>query len=227
MRAIFIGCEYVGKTALASELVRWLQEKMGDIIPMHGTGLHDHFTPPYIVDPGTPTTEMEMEYVSKMPPVLLEKYQRYQIEYNFGFWGDDHHISVNWYFGDMVYAPLYLGFGARDTYGDREMCGRMWDAKVMKDAPDTVLILVKASPETVLERMRAKPQPRCIVTEENYEMILKRFEEEHAHSIIRKKVTIDTSGKTVEQSFRELLGLLRGHFTHGDMARLAGQPFLS
>ena len=62
MRAIFIGCEYVGKTALASELVRWLTQKMGDIIPMHGTGMHDHFTPPYIVDPGTPNTEIEMDY---------------------------------------------------------------------------------------------------------------------------------------------------------------------
>jgi len=227
MRAIFIGCEYVGKTSLATELVHWIGQKMGDMIPMHGSGIHDHFTPPYIVDPGTPNTEREMDYVSKMPPSLLEKYQRYQIEYHFGFWMDDHHISVNWYFGDVIYGPLYFGYGERNSGQDREWLARYWDAKVMKDAPDTVLILVKASPEAVLERMRAHPQPRCVVTEQNYEQILKRFDEEFQHSLIRKKVTIDTTGKTVEQSFQELLGQLRGHWTHGDMARLAGQQHLA
>jgi len=226
MRAIFIGCEYVGKTSLALELARWLNEKMGDIIPMHKTGIHDHFTPPYIAEPGTPDTEIEMEFVSKMPPSLLEKYQRYQIEYNFNFWGDDHHISVNWYLGDAVYGPLYFGYGQRNSGQDREFCARLWDAKVMKEAPDTVLILVKASPAAVLERMKANPMPRCIVTEANYENVLKRFEEEFMHSLIRKKVTIDTTGKTVEESFKELLGLLRGHFTHGDLTRLAGQQYL-
>jgi hypothetical protein len=96
-----IGCEYVGKTTLAQEISNWIAQTMGG----SALGWHDHFVLPYVDHPG-PEFEADAEQMSTLRPSVLEKFQRYMITYHFDpdFYLDNHHLLVNWYYADAVYA---------------------------------------------------------------------------------------------------------------------------
>ena len=145
MRIILIGCEYAGKTTLAAGISRWWAEHAGGPATWH-----DHFVRPFLEETG-PEAEAEAHQVLQMQPALLEKYSRYMLEYhlNHAFYQDNHHLLVNWYYADAVYAPLYYGYGHPDVYGDRQKTARTLDEQVMRAAPDTVLVLLRASPDAI------------------------------------------------------------------------------
>ena len=224
MRVILIGCEYAGKTTLAAEITRWWSEHAGS--PM---GWHDHFERPFREGSG-PAVEAEAEQVMAMVPVLLEKYARYMIQYHFtdAFYRDNHHMLVNWYYSDAVYAPLYYGYGGVDAYADRQGMARRHDADVNAIAPDTVLVLLKATPEIIRQRQRDNPHDRCILQDEDVEFVLQRFEEEYKRSGLRRFFELDTTEAGVEETLREFWVGMEPHLTdtdrqalllHGQLAR--------
>jgi len=219
MRLIIIGCEYVGKTTLAARILKWIEEKMGHPI----CGWHDHFVLPFTEGPEPDATE-EAEQVYALKPKLLEKYSRYMIEYhlNDAFYGDNHHLLINWYYGDAVYAPLYYGYGGKDQYADRQAMARGHDASLMHKAPDTVLIHMKASAETVRRRMAAEPHTRCILKgrDQDIETILQRFQEEYDRSGIRRRFELDTTNATPEETFQQFLKQMEPHMTVPDLLQL-------
>ncbi len=217
MRIIMIGCEYVGKTTLAGKTVDWIVETMGRSSPI--CAWHDHFVLPFKDGEG-PKAEAEAENIRSIIPSLLEKYSRYMIQYHFGFYGDDHHLVVNWYYADAVYAPLYYGYGGPGQYADRRQEARHWDAEVMAKAPDTVLVLVKASADVIRRRMRQNPHPRCMLKEADVEWVLNRFQEEYTNSLIRRRFTLDTTSASVEETLQEFLRLMEAHLTPADRLRI-------
>lgn len=169
MHIIMIGCEYAGKTTLAAEMSRWLDENMG--VEQFGRyRWHDHFELPFHEGEG-PDADLEAEQVLAMTPTLLEKYSRYMIHYHMFFFLDNHHLLVNWYYADAVYAPLYYGYGGTDEYADRQVMARHYDAEVMEMAPDTVLVLLKASPEVIRQRKAKNPHPREILKDTDVETV--------------------------------------------------------
>lgn len=200
MRLIVIGCEYTGKTTLADKIHRWMIDNMGEPL----MGWHDHFVLPFEEGSG-PEVDEETEQLLALKPRLLEKYSRYMIDYHFNFFTDTHNLLVNWYYGDAVYAPLYYGFGGKDEYADRVEMARYYDAKVMKMAPDTVLVHLKATPEAVRQRREANPHKHCILKDADVETVLERFEQEYNHSGIRLRFTLDTTESTPESTFAEFL----------------------
>ena len=216
MRAILIGCEYVGKTTLAAEVSKWLEQNMGHA-QFGRYAWHDHFVLPFTEGEGS-EVEKEAEQVLAMHPRLLEKYSRYMIHYhlNHSFFLDNHLLLINWYYGDAVYAPLYYGYGGPDEYADRQLMARSHDADVMSLAPDTVLVLVKATPEVIRQRMAEQPHPRCILKDQDVEFVLQRFEEEYQRSGIRRRFALDTSDATVEETRQEFLRQMEPHFTERD-----------
>jgi hypothetical protein len=226
MRLILIGCEYAGKTTLVQEIFKWLDENMG--ADQFGRPLlHDHFVLPFLEGEG-PEAEEEAEQVLAMKPGLLEKYSRYMIDYHFQFYLDNHHILTNWYYGDAVYAPLYYGYGGHDEYADRRAMARSYDAKVMNLAPDTVLVLVKASPVVIRQRMSEQRHPRCILKDRDVELVLERFEEEYKRSGIRRRFVLDTTESTPVTTLQQFLRQMEPHFSTQDRlamlthVRLAG-----
>jgi len=216
MRIIMIGCEYAGKTTLGAEIAKWLEENMGT-----PCGWHDHFVLPFAEGSGS-EVEKEAEQVLAMKPALLEKYSRYMIDYHFNhaFYQDNHHLLVNWYYGDAVYAPLYYGYGGPDEYADRQAMARRYDVEIMSGAPDTVLVLVKASAEAIRQRMAETPHPWCILKDQDVELVLQRFEEEYTRSGIRRRFTLDTSNTTVKETFQAFLRQMEPHFTGKDQMAL-------
>lgn len=215
MRIIMIGCEHAGKTTLAEQIHNWMIENMGPPL----MSWHDHFVLPFHEGSG-PEAEEEANQVLTLMPTLLEKYSRYMIDYHFAFFSDAHNLLVNWYYGDAVYAPLYYGYGNPDDYLDRRAMARSYDAKVMKMAPDTVLVLVKASPEVIRRRMSESPHPRCILKDEDVEFVLQRFEEEYNRSGIRLRFTLDTTNATLKETFGEFLRKIEPHLNENDKLSL-------
>src|SRR5262249_16289448 len=160
---------------LAGTIVEWIVETMGRSSPI--CAWHDHFVLPF-KEGESPKTEAEAENVRSLIPSLLEKYSRYMIQYHFGFYGDDQHLVVDRYYADAVYGPLEYGYGGPGQYADRRQAARHWDAEVMTKAPDTVLVLLKASADVIRQRMRQDPHPHSILKEGDVEQVLECFREE-------------------------------------------------
>jgi thymidylate kinase len=215
-----MGCEYTGKTTLAQGISTWLEENMGPA-QFGDYFWHDHFVRPFAEGPEEEIAS-EAQEVLAMSSDLLEKYARYMINYHASdfFYSDNHHLLVNWYYADAVYAPLYYGYGGRGEYADRQVMARSYDAKVMKVAPDTTLVLLKASPEAVRARRAENPHRWCPIEDEDVELVLDRFEEEYARSGIRRRFTLDTTNTTVEDTLADFLEAMEPHLTQSDRLAL-------
>lgn len=230
-----MGCDYVGKSTLAKEIGEWIIEKTG--APY--VRWHDHFVLPQIdnhlvirrgndesiVVPGEnkePITEVEEEELLSLSPVLREQFHRYLI------WRHLHpevllegdYLLINFYYADAVYATLYYGFGEEGSFSDRRVRARAWDRELLKLAPDTLLVLVKASPEVVVSRMKGDPRPHRILKEVDVPEVLKRFEEEYNDSLIRNRFVLDTTSNSPRESFIQFSQQIENKLTPKDHNRL-------
>ena len=82
---------------------------------------------------------------------------------------------------------------------------RRFESEMLARAPGTVLVLLKADPEVIRRRMRQTPHTHPIVRGQDVERVLARFEEEFEASLIRRRIVLDTSTATVEQTLTEFL----------------------
>jgi hypothetical protein len=224
MRLIIIGSEYTGKTTLAKNIVGWLAGSLGEPAAM----LHDHFLPS-IAEPRLEISaeELEDEFLS-LKPWALEMYMRYMGHYHLGhhFYIDNDHLVVNWYYGEAVYAPLYFGYGGVGEYADRRSQARHHDSEVMHIALDTVLVYLTATPEVIRARAKAEPRPRSRVKDEDIELINERFAEEFSLSLLRRRIAIDTSESTPEETMKTFLKKVEPHLTQSDRLRLLAHAAL-
>ena len=167
MRIIIIGCEYVGKSTLAGQISRWMIRNLG----LPSVRWHAHFVLPHldrhilVPDRGaeTPVDRRDDEAILQLPPFLKEQLMRYMIWRhlcNDMYRANDDFLMIDFYYGDAVYAPLYYGYGGSDdAFSDRRKRAREWDTEVMMQAPDTVLVLLRASVDAVRRRMSLNPHP--------------------------------------------------------------------
>lgn len=216
MQLILMGAEYTGKRALAQRIVEWWQEQTGSSV-----SFHDHFTPPFDVQ-DNPTTEVEAEneQLANMVPSLLEKFQRYQIEYHIRPFHDSDLLTINHYYGDAVYAGLYLGYGGSGDYGDRRILARHWDKEMLAVFPAVVLVLMKASAAVVSQRMASDPRPGHPVAEDDLDTVLGRFQEEFDQSLIFRRFELDTSELSGEEVFESFVQQIEPLMDERDSLRI-------
>ena len=233
MRMIMIGCEYAGKTKLAVEVSKWMMREMGRPF----VRWHNHFVVPHLdrhmvvassedsrcLAPGKSVAEEfgeeDLCQVLKLRPMLLEQLTRHMV------WRHMHpdmyrterdYLLINTYYADAVYAPLYYGYGSPGTFADRRRRAREWDRELVRLAPDTVLVHVKASPDAIRRRMHESPCQRYIPNERDVEVVLERFEEEYDRSLVYRRFTIDTTSASVEECLGEFLTRVRRYLTPED-----------
>ena len=87
--------------------------------------------------------------------------------------------------------------------------------------PDVVLFHVTASDEEIARRMQDSPHEYPVVREEHIAEVKARFEEEIAASLFthqRRTIVLDTTDKTPEESFDELLLQSEPLVTMGELA---------
>ena len=216
MRLILTGCEYAGTTTLANNICDWLERAMGT-----PASTHDHFKFPNLSHASL--TAEEQEQLLGLSPLLKEQYQRYHVDYHVGdqFYREaPHHIVVGLHFDEAVYAPLYYGYGGPGASFDRRILARQVESRLMEVAPDTVVVLVKASPQVIAQRMREAPHPHGLLREQDVEAVLQRFEDEYHQSVLRHKFVLDTSGATPEETLAEFQRQVGPFLSDGDRLRL-------
>ena len=196
MNLIIIGCEYSGKSTLATNLMAW-GKKRG--INYH---LDDHFTVP---DSSLPKEDRDV--MLTLSPRFKERFQRFQAVYHVrivNLFRDS--LEVGFYSEDAIYGPLYYGYDSR-ALAIRH--GRELEKEL---PPDTILILLTASPEAIAKRMAADPHEYQVIRTEDIPLLLEKFDEEFRASAIHAKIQIDTTDLTPDQVLEEFLRQARARY---------------
>ena len=158
--------------------------------------------------------------VRALSPWLLEQHQRAMVWRHLhpNVYEEDgelgpvpHSIQVDFYYAEAVYAPLYYGYGGPGTFDDRVRRAREWDERLMQIAPETVLVHVKATAEEIGRRMAAVPRADSVLETGDAERVLRRYAEQFDASLVRRKIEIDTTGSTPDQSVDELERSITAH----------------
>ena len=220
MRLIIIGCEYTGKTTLTKAIKKWLEQNMGSCT----SSFHDHFLPWDPAEAGPKAkrvVDADMKIMTLNDSELLERYLRYGIHYHThpSFYGNPDHCLVNWYYGDAVYAPIYYGYGGPGAF-DRQIMARKYDSLVMQTAPDTVLVLLKASPDAIRRRRKDDAAPKPYPQDQDIKLVLKRFDEEYNRSLIHRRMMIDTSESTPAEIMEDFVQQIQTHLSSSDQLRM-------
>ena len=159
MRLLLIGCEYTEKQTLAVRISQWMIRTMG--VPY--VRWHDHFVVPrldgHMIVRGTdeaPVPGKDDAYLNTaddeaqiltLRPGVLEQLQRHMIWRHLhpDMYRDNDVLSINHYYADAVYAPIYHGYGQPGSFSDRLQRAREWDMELLDLAPDTVLVHMEAA----------------------------------------------------------------------------------
>ena len=217
MKLLLMGCEYSGTTTLAYGIKDWALETLGIDVRI----VHDHFKIPDTAPHGEPLSDEDIESYRALTPRMMEVIQRHNIYYHTpgeGSSGDG--ITVGLHFDDMVYGPLYWGYGKKGMIGDRAVIAKHIEHSIMKWAPETSLVHVKTSPEVIANRMKSDPHPFPVVQEKDIEHVLERFEEEAFAPLLGGRITLDTSTATVEESLAEFAEKVQPLLTESDRSRM-------
>ena len=219
MNLVFVGCEYTGKSTLAEKVMKWAEETVG------GTShFHDHMSVP-----SSELTPEAQESLLTVHPQALEMLQRYMITYHVSdaFYSYPDHNLMGLVIEEAVYAPLYYGYGCKNSgapqrspEGQRTEMARQMEAVMLERAPGTVQILFKASPEAIRKRMVDAPHRHQLVQEADVEQVLERFEEEFNASLIERRLVLDTTTATVEETLAEFVENYEPFHTEADRERM-------
>ena len=213
MRSIFVGIEYAGKSTLIEMLDRYYRHRS---IRTHGD---DHFTiPDATLSPASRKTMVDL------PDDMKERMQRMQIHY---------HIDIikkyacpliaGWHIEEAVYSDMY-GEDPSSPYYKRYVYNfqRLYETQVLEgNIPDLVMFHVTASDEVIARRMHESPHEYPIVREQDISEVKRRFDEEVSKSLFThggRTIVIDTTEKTPEESFDEVLLKSEPLVTFGEIA---------
>ena len=220
MKVILMGCEYAGKTVLSRKISEWMVKVFGGEPwgPPH-YAWHDHYQMPNITHHDL--TDDEQRQIFALSPRVKEELQRHNIAYHTPTErSDGHYLVIGLHLDDAVYGPLYFGYGGDGEHGDRSVVSQSVERAIMRYAPDTVLVLVKASPEVVRKRMRETPHANGVLREKDIELVLQRFEDEYARALLRRRFTVDTSAATAEETLSEFVKRYEHHMGEEDRRRI-------
>ena len=128
-----------------------------------------------------------------------------------------------WYIEEAIYSEIYGNNPDSPYYADyRYAAQTTYEGEIFAmHFPDIVLIHVTASDEAIRERMKANPHEYEIIKEPDIPVIKRRFEEEVEKSFLTrtgKRVVIDTTDKTPEESLDELLLVTDPLVSFGELA---------
>ena len=234
MRLLLIGCEYTGKQTLAVGISQWMIRTMG--VPY--VRWHDHFVVPRLdghmivqgddeaAVPGKDDADLntadDEAQILTLRPGVLEQLQRHMIWRHLhpDMYRDDDVLSINHYYADAVYAPIYHGYGEPGSFSDRLQRAREWDMELLDLAPDTVLVHMQADAKTVRKRMAASPARKGPLRQEEVQLVLQRFREEFDQSLLHVKITLDTTESTPGQTLKRFLEEVEPYLSHIDRLRI-------
>ena len=229
MKLILIGCEYSGTTTLALAINEWMKETTGTDTRL----IHDHWKIPHTsghlpdVDSHFLTRE-EQAQILALSPKLKEMHQRHSLYYHTPHSPNtENSLIIGYHFDDSVYGQLYFEYGRPTDPEDRRLVTPRVEKTMLGNAPETVLILVKASPDDISARMKEHPHENGVLNVEDIEFVVDRFDEEFKYSMVSKKITLDTTSVSVEDSILEFAEKIQPHLSDVDRSRMQHQALRS
>ena len=132
-------------------------------------------------------------------------------------------LIAGWHIEEAVYTDMY-GDDPESPYYKRYVYNfqRLYEAQVLEgNIPDLVMFHVTASDEEIARRMHESPHEYPIVQEKDILEVKRRFDEEISKSLFTqggRTVVINTTGKTPEESFDEVLMKSEPLVTFGEIA---------
>ena len=213
MRCIFVGIEYVGKSTLINLLQGYYQRfKLN-------THLDDHFT-----IPDASLSPASRDVLVGLPDDIKERTQRMQIQYHVDVIKNyPNTLIAGWHIEEAIYSAVYGAESESPYYGNYHYgFQRLYESQVLEaHLPDVVLIHMTASDTAISERMQASPHQYQIIQEKDISEIKQRFEEEVGKSLFTqkgRKIVLDTTEKSSQESLDELLGKTESLITIGELA---------
>ena len=228
MKLILMGCEYSGTTTLSRVINEWIENVMGQGIRV----IHDHWKIPNTsghepTDASHFLTEEEQEQVLALSPKLKEMTQRHSLYYHMPTPSQgvsridgENSLTIGYHFDDSIYGPLYFGYGRPIDPEDRSVVSRFVEHGLLLNAPETVLVLVKASSDVIRKRMREQPHHRGVLQEPDIEYVIERFDDEFKRSLLSRKITLDTTDKTPEETLDDFIEKVEWYLTEADRSRI-------
>jgi hypothetical protein len=216
MRTIFAGIEYAGKSTLVQLLDQYYRHRR---CPTH---TDDHFS-----IPDASLSPASQALMMGFPDDVKERGQRMQIHYHVEVIRNYPNTLISgWHLEEAVYcavygddpeSPYYKNYGYRFQ--------RLYESLVLEARlPDVVLVHLTASDETIRQRMQAHPHRYQIIKEKDIPRLKQLFAEEVDKSLFTHKgytITLDTTGKTPQESLDELLLRSEPRITAGELAMRA------
>lgn len=223
MKLMLIGCEYSGTTTLALAVNNWAKKALGRDFGI----IHDHWKIPHIsghepTESSLFLTEMEQQQILALSPRIKQSTQRHSLSYHTPSVPNDRNVmNVGHMFDDSIYGSLYFEYERLISHADRSNFIRHLETQVIKNAPETVLVLLRASPDIIRRRMKEKPHPRGVLLEKDIESVLDSFQYEFSHTMFEHKFDIDTSTSTMDEILAEFVDKIEPHLTESDRSRMA------
>ena len=236
VKAILIGCEYSGTTTLARGINKWL----GEVVGRQMLVIHDHWKIPNTsghepADRANLLTEEEMDQVLALSPKLKEMTQRHSLYYHLPSPPD--HVSrvdgrgetvrsnedwlfIGYHFDDSIYGQLYFEYGRPTDPADRIVVSRAVEHALLRNTPEAILVLLRASPDVIRRRMCENPHHRGVLQEKDIEHVSEWFDLEFRRSLLTRKMTLDTTSTTPEQTLAEFVDKVRPFLTDADRSRM-------
>ncbi|MBI2502455.1 MAG: hypothetical protein HYW07_04375 [Candidatus Latescibacteria bacterium] len=213
MRTIFAGIEYAGKSTLIQLLDQYYRHRK---CPTH---TDDHFT-----IPDASLSPASQALMVGFPDDVKERMQRMQIHYHVEVIKNYANTLISgWHLEEAVYSSMYgkdPGSTYYPNYGYRFQ--RLYESLVLEARlPDIVLVHLRASDEAIRQRMQAHPHRYQIIKEKDIARLKQLFAEEIDKSLFTHKgytITLDTTGKTPQESLDELLLLSEPRISAGELA---------
>ena len=166
-------------------------------------------------------TQQERQQVLALSPKLKEMTQRHSLYYHTPSERNDANaMLVGYVFDDSIYGPLYFEYGRPTDPEDRSVVIRHVERALLKNSPESVLVLVRAEAEVIRRRMREGRHPGGVLQEKDIELVLDRFQYEFRHTLFEKKLALDTSTASVEETLAEFVERVEPHLTESDRSRM-------
>jgi len=222
VKLVLIGCEYTGTTTLALGLNEWAEKTIGSGFRI----IHDHWKLPHTsghlpTDTAHFLDADEQAQVLALSPKLKEMTQRHSLYYHTPSAPDDENrLILGYLFDDGIYGPLYFEYGRPTDPEDRSVVGRAVENTLLKNAPETVLVMLKATPEVIRARMKKTPHAGGVLREPDVEFVLERFDSEFKYSLISKKFALDTSESTPAETLAQFVANVEKYLTEVDRSRI-------
>ena len=221
MRLIIAGCEYSGASTLANAIAGWAKKAMGADLKVY-----DSFRLPYFLP--LDMTDEELQQFEALPKHLKQVFQWHNLASHAmpNALKKDDYILVGFQLDEAVYAPLYYGYGRPWEYAEAVGLAHHYEVEVLESMPTLVQVLVKASPEAIADRIKEDPHKYGLLQTgtpdpREIEHVLERFDEVSTSSLIRRKITIDTTDATVEESVADFAKQMDRYLLTRDLERLA------